>query len=331
MLRTIYIFNSGTIKRRENTVWLEMEDRKKPIPVETVEEIKIFGEVTLNKRFLEFLTRRNICLHFFNYYGYYVGSYYPREYLNSGFITLHQAQFYLDPVQRGVLARSFVAGALNNILKNLEYYQRHQQKPLVEPIESIQSLQSNLKNEIKPEHLMAMEGNARDYYYQSFNTIIDNPDFAMQKRTKRPPGNPINALISFGNSLLYTTVLSEIYQTHLDPRIGYLHSTNERSFSLNLDIAEIFKPIVVDRVIFATTNRKQIQKKHFGNELEGVYLNEKGRKTFILSFEEKLQSTIRHAQLKRNVSYRRLIRMECYKLYKHFMREQHYEPFVARW
>lgn len=89
---------------------------------------------------------------------------------------------------------------------------------------------------------MAVEGNAREIYYSAFDIIVDNEDFAFAKRTRRPPQNRLNALISFGNSLLYVTVLGEIYRTHLDPRIGFLHATNFRRFSLNLDVAEIFKP-----------------------------------------------------------------------------------------
>lgn len=331
MLRTIYLFTNGVLKRRENTIWFETDEGKKPIPVETIQEIKVFGEVDFNKRLLEFLTQRRICIHFFNYYGYYVGSFYPREYLNSGYMTLRQAEFYLDPVRRGILARSFVSGAMGNILKNLAYYRSHQQKPLDEEIQAIETLKERVTEEIMPPKLMALEGNARNYYYSAFGRIIQNPYFAFDSRTRRPPQNPLNALISFGNSLLYTTALSEIYNTHLDPRIGYLHFTNDRSFSLNLDIAEIFKPVIVDRVIFAVVNRQQLKQTHFGKELEGVFLNDRGRKIFIQAYEEKLKSTIRHPKLKRNVSYRTLIRLECYKLYKHFMGEEIFKPFQARW
>ena len=104
----------------------------------------------------------------------------------------------------------------------------------------------------------------------------------------------MNTLISFGNSLLYTTVFSEIYRTHLDPRIGYLHETNQRSFTLNLDIAEAFKPIIVNRVIFSLLKRGQTQLKHFEEEVEFSYLNEKGKAIFVKEYEDKLNATIKH-------------------------------------
>ena len=87
---------------------------------------------------------------------------------------------------------------------------------------------------------MAIEGNIRDIYYDGFDKIINDELFEFKRRTKRPPLNRLNSLISFGNSLLYTCVLREIYKTHLDPRIGYLHTTNNRRFTLNLDVAENF-------------------------------------------------------------------------------------------
>ena len=109
--------------------------------------------------------------------------------------------------------------------------------------------------------LMAVEGNTRELYYKGFDIIINDKDFMFEERTRRPPQNYLNTLISFGNTLAYTTCLSEIYKTHLDPRIGYLHSTNFRRFSLNLDVAEIFKPILVDRIIFNCIGKKIITKK----------------------------------------------------------------------
>jgi len=148
---------------------------------------------------------------------------------------------------------------------------------------------------------------------------------------RRPPSNPINALISFGNSILYVKALSAIYQTQLDPRIGYLHTTNQRAFSLNLDLAEIFKPILVDRVIFELVNHRRLSRSDFGMELDGCYLTEAGRKTFLEAFEEKLATTIQHRTLRRKVSNRELIRLECYKLYRHLIGEDPYRPYMALW
>lgn len=328
--KPIYILNDGELKRKDNTLFFIKENEKKTIPVNAVSEIHVFGEIDLNKRVLEFLTKNKIPVFFYNYYGYYIGSYYPREYLNSGLMILKQAEFYLNKEERMFLAKSFVYGAVANILKNLNYYKKSKEKYIKPYIEEIEEKAKEIDKKEDIPSLMALEGEIRKKYYEAFNVILNIGDFYFDKRTKRPPENPLNALISFGNSLIYTTILSQIYRTHLDPRIGYLHETNQRSFSLNLDLAEIFKPVIVDRVIFSLINRNQIQLKHFEEDIDFTYLNEKGRQIFIKAFEEKLATTIKYKNLGK-VSYRKLIRLECYKLYKHFLKEEIYQPFVASW
>jgi len=330
MKKTIYIFSDGELKRKDNTLYFETKEGKKYIPVENTREIYIFGEVSLNKRLLEFLTETQIILHFFNYYGYYVGSYYPREHLNSGYMILKQAEHYLDQEKRMRLARKFVSGAIENILRVLSYYE-NRGKALSGTISKIRELSQSLDKFSQIDELMAIEGNVRDRYYQAFDLILDNEHFVFEGRTKRPPKNRLNALISFANSLVYTICLSEIYQTHLDPRIGFLHATNFRRFTLNLDVAEIFKPILADRVIFSLVNKGIIKPQHFEKKLDGIVLNDKGKQIVIQEMEEKLKSTIKHKKLGRHVSYRQLIRLELYKIEKHLMGEAEYQPFVSSW
>jgi CRISPR-associated protein Cas1 len=324
---TQYIFSMGELKRKDNSLLLITDENKKVIPVETVEEILIFSEVNINKRLLEFLTQKHIPVHFFNYYEYYIGSYYPRDYMNSGLITLKQAQYYIQHENRLYLAQSFVSAAISNMIFVLRVY-KSRDVNLSDDIDKLQEYLKLIKKQQNINQLMAIEGNAREAYYKTFDKIINQDDFIFEKRTKRPPENKLNTLISFGNSLLYVTVLSEIYRTHLDPRIGFLHETNERSFSLNLDIAEIFKPIIVDRVIFSLLNRHELSKNDFEQNFGGLYLKEKGRNKFLKSYDQRLKQTIMHNKLKRKVSYRRLIRLECYKLYKHFLGEESYQPFI---
>lgn len=330
MKETIYVFSNGELKRQANTLYFEGEKGRKYIPVENVSGLMIFGEVTINKKLMEFISRNEILLHFFNYYGYYVGTYYPREHYNSGYMILKQAGHYIDEERRLRLAMKFEQGASANMLRVLKYYNARDSE-LDASIKEIEGLQAKIAMQKGVEELMAIEGNIRDRYYAAFNEIIKDDDFSFDTRTKRPPKSKLNALISFGNSLLYVAVLSEIYKTHLDPRIGFLHTTNFRRFTLNLDVAEIFKPIIVDRAIFAMLNKQMLRENHFMKELEKIYLNEKGREIFVREFEDKLKATIKHDKLKRNVSYRRLIRMELYKMEKHLMGESEYMPFVARW
>ncbi|MCQ1529174.1 type I-B CRISPR-associated endonuclease Cas1b [Lutispora saccharofermentans] len=330
MKREIYIFNNGEMRRKDNTILFETEECKKYIPIEEINNIWFFGEVTINKSLLDFVSQKEICLHFFNYYGYYSGSFYPREHLNSGYAILKQAEHYLDYNKRMELARGIIETAVKNIIVIIKYY-NGRGSDLECNIVSITDKLNKMQDVNKIEQLMALEGNIRDEYYSCFNEIIKNTDFKFTGRSKRPPLDNINSLISFGNSIMYTTVLGEIYQTHLDPRIGYLHSTNERRFTLNLDIAEIFKPIIVDRTIFALLNKGIITKKDFEKDFNGILISEKGKKKFIEEYNGKLDTVIKHPRLNASVSYKRLIRLELYKIQKHITENEKYEGFVAGW
>ncbi len=148
---------------------------------------------------------------------------------------------------------------------------------------------------------------------------------------KRPPDNFINSLISFGNSLVYTSVLSEIYRTQLDPTVSFLHEPGFRRYSLALDIAEIFKPIILDRMLFTMINKNELTEKDAEKELNHCYLKPKARMKFLRKYDERLKKTIKHKTLNRHVSYRRLIRLECYKVVKHILGEDNYTGFKMWW
>lgn len=327
-MKPIYIFSSGRLSRRQNTLFVETEEGKRPVPIKQVSEIYVFGEVELNKRLLEFLTQNHIPMHFYNRYDYYVGTYYPREFLSSGHLTLKQAEHYLKYPLRMELAERFVTGSLENLRRVLGYYQRRG-ADLEDAIDQIRDLAKAAGRAQNIPELMALEGNAREIYYHAWARFLPT-DFALDQRTRRPPTTPVNALVSFLNSLLYTALLGQIYQTHLDPRIGFLHETNYRRHSLNLDVAEVFKPTFVDRLIFRLINRRQVGIKHFLREGGGVFLNERGRKAVVKEWEAFLQTTYKHAVLKRSVSWRTTLRLELYKLEKHLIGDMPYEPFKHR-
>jgi CRISPR-associated protein Cas1 len=252
----------------------------------------------------------------------------PKDYLLSGKMLIAQVKANTSMERRLVIARKFVEGAAFNMAKNLKYYQNRgkETEPLITQMEQYVERIPDMKaiNE-----LMGIEGNIRMAYYDAFNLILQG--FEMGNRTKQPPQNEVNALISFGNMMCYSQCLRAIHQTQLNPVISYLHTPGERRFSLALDLAEIFKPILVDRVIFKVVNKKEIQEKHFDKNLNRCLLNDPGKKIFVAAFEERLNETIQHRSLKRNVSYKHLIRLECYKLIKHLLGMEEYKPFKAYW
>ncbi len=317
-MKTIYVFSGCTMKRKDNTIAYKTGDTTKYLPVTQIRDIKVFGNVTLNNRFLNFLSDNEIPVHFYNYYGYYTGTFYPREHLNSGYLILKQATYYNDEKKRMEIAKYFIYGAANNMIGVLNYY-KSRKKPVGGVINKIVELEREIKNMENINTLLGIEGNIRQKYYEAFDKITENAEFEFNSRSKKPPKNKMNTLISFGNSLMYTTVLTELYKTHLDARIGYLHETNFRRFSLNLDIAEIFKPVIVDRTIFNLVNTRKISPKHFTEKLGGVFLNENGAKIFLEEYEKHLETTVKVESIKRNASYKGIIRMEAYKIERHLI------------
>ncbi len=335
MKRTYYLFNPGRISRKDNTLKFVAVDSlgnatpAKYLPVEGIENLYIFGSIDANSALFNFLGKQKISCHFFDYYEHYTGSFYPKEYLLAGKMQVAQTKAYVNKKQRIYIAQQMIKGASFNMLKNLRYYNKRN-RDLDPQIIAIESYRTSLPQSKDVAELMGLEGNCRQTYYDAFEPIL--PGWKMNGRSKRPPSNEINALISFGNMMCYTLCLDQIYHTQLNPTISFLHEPGFRRYSLALDVAEIFKPILVDRTIFRVINKKEIKPTHFETKLNGCFLKDTGRKVFIRAFEEKLKETIHHRSLNKKVSYKRLVRLECYKLAKYLLKiEEAYEPFQIWW
>lgn len=330
MKKSIYIYSQGQLKRKDNTLtFIDQNDVKRDIPIESVSEINIMTEVNFNTSLINILNKNNILVHFFNYYDYYIGSFYPRESLCAGELLVKQVNYYTEKEKRLEISKCFVTGAMENIYRNIRYY-NSRGRNLDEILNKIRHIKENVNDCSEINELMGYEGSVRKLYYSCWNDIV-NKDVDFKKRVMHPPDNEINTLISYVNMLIYTKVLSEVYLTQLDPTISYLHEPGFRRFSLCLDISEIFKPLIGDRLIFSLLNKNQINEKSFVKTLNGLHLKKEASALISRSLDERLKTTIMHKDLKKKVSYKYLIRLECYKLIKHLLAEKPYEPFVIWW
>jgi len=334
MRKSYYLFNPGRMSRKDNTLKFTPVDEEgregtpKYIPIESVDNLYTFGSLDANSALYNFLGKEGIAVHFFDYYEHYTGSFMPKDYLLSGKVLIAQTEAYLKPKKRLVLAQKLVESAAFNMLKNLRYY-HNREKDVSNCIEKIEALAVSIEAAPDIETLMGIEGNIRMGYYDAFAVIIN--DFEMSNRSRRPPSNEVNCMISFVNSLCYTLCLDAIYHTQLNPTISYLHQPGERRYSLALDISEIFKPILADRLIFSLLNKKQIQAGDFDTKLNCCLLKDSGRKTVVKAWDEKLNETIKHRSLGKSVSYKHLVKLECYKLAKHVLEMEEYKPFKTWW
>lgn len=317
--KSLTLLSDGILNRKENTLYFENKKGKKPIPIEGIYDIYIYGNVTISSQALHYISQKGILVHFFNYYGYYDGSFYPRESLISGELTIKQVDHYLNFEKRLFLAKKFIEGAIKNLEKNIKKFgEKIDFKNYLEELENAEGINT----------IMQIEARCRSAYYNLWDITLPN-DFKIVVRTRRPPENRMNALISFLNSRLYATIISELYNTQLNPSVSYLHSPQQKRFSLALDISELFKPSFVDRLANRLVKQNIIKKEHFREDLNSVLLNEEGKKLVIKYFNENLEKTVLHNTLKRNVSKKRLIRLECYKIIKHLIGSTVYFPFVS--
>lgn len=330
MKKSLYIYKGGQLKRKDNTLcYTNINNEKRDLPVENISDIFIMSEVNLNTSLFNLVSKSGISLHFFNYYDYYIGSYYPKEQLLAGNLLVKQSMYYADMEKRMDLAKRVLKAASFNIYRNLRYY-NGRGKDVSFYMNQIEVLRKDMMNTNTIQELMGYEGNIRKYYYEAWNIII-NQDLAFEKRVMNPPDNEMNSIISYVNSLIYATVLTQVYQTQLNPTISYLHEPGVRRFSLCLDIAEIFKPLIGDRIIFSILNRNQITEKSFTSGLNGLHLTKEASMTILGELDNTLNRTIHHKILGRDVTYKYLIRLELYKLIKHILDEKEYEGFESWW
>lgn len=329
-MKPYYLVNAVGLRRRGNTLEAQFTNgRRRSIPIERVSDLYVFSELDLNTALLRFLGKCGVCVHFFNYFGYYVGSYVPRTTLVSGYLLVRQVEHYIDDDKRLSIAREFVRAGLMNIYRNLRYYSQRG-RDVSDAMQGVSRAIKGAKEASSINSLMGYEGGARSCYYRAWPAIIKQ-DVEFERRVKHPPDNLLNALISFSNGLVYSTVLSEIYKTQLNPTVSFLHEPGDRRFSLSLDLSEIFKPLLADRMVITLLNRMQLTEDSLDKESKQLTLSDGALKTVLQEYDKRLSTTIMHRTLGREVSYRRLIRLEAYKLTKHLLGEQPYEGFVIWW
>ncbi|MDR1461116.1 MAG: type I-B CRISPR-associated endonuclease Cas1b [Campylobacteraceae bacterium] len=326
---TRYIFSMGKLERKDNSISFRNDNTNFYMPIEEIRELYCFNEVSFNTKFLDFISKAGITMHIFNYGGGYSGTFYPKEYLINGNLTIKQSLCFIE--HRLIIAKSIVNAIAKNIHEVLYHYYRHEKKELKEYLDWLKYQVSNLlEKALTIEQILSIEGQVWSRFYDSFKYFLPE-DFLINKRVKRPPDNPMNALISFGNTLLYTKTISAIYHTHLNQSISFLHSPREGRFSLCLDLCEAFKPVIVFRSIFDLVGRKKLQvSKHFDKKLNYALLNEDGKRIFIEEFGNRLDETFLHPKLKRKVSYGHCLRLDGYKLIKFILEKKEFTPFILK-
>lgn len=324
-----HIFADGELSRNEGTLRIDtLDGETEYLPVESVDTLYLHGQIDFNTRALGLLNEHGVPVHVFGWKDYYRGSYLPKREQVSGNTVVEQVRAYDDTDRRLRIAHDIIAASIHNMRANIQYYDGRKED-FGSAVDRLEEQKERIKETMDVDELRGIEATARKIYYRCFDRILRDP-FELTKREYNPPTNEANALISFLNSMVYTTCVSAIRKTALDPTIGFVHEPGERRFTLSLDIADIFKPILADRVLFRLVNRQQVGIEDFESELEGCLLTEDGRVAVLEAFEETLDRTVEHPRLERNVSYKTLVRTDVYSLKKHILTGEPYRP-TERW
>ena len=325
--RTADILSSGILRQKDFSLQFETDAGKTLIPPESTEIINLYSNVIFDTGFLKSAFLAGITVNVFDRENRLLGSFTPNQNLRSPKTTHRQLLAYYDESERLSLAKDILRASTHNAVLNIRYYNKQYPDPFFEEVlKKTAGLDKKVKGCGSLESLMLLEAAVREAYYSCYDRFLTAEGFSYQKRSGRPPQNEFNAMLSFGNTVLYNIAATEINKSPLDIRIGFLHAANRGLQSLNLDLAELFKPLVVDRTVLSLINRGAIHTDCFyRDESGGVYLNEEGKRILFRAFYLKLETELTVNGEK--MSYYRLIREEVAKLVRYFQNGTPYRAF----
>lgn len=329
MKKVFYLYKSGTLLRKDRSLILQEKNGNVIyIPIEQINLIICFNDITLNKRTLAILNIYSVSIFFFNYYGDYIGRYTPKKY-SDGKIIINQVNSYCSN-QRIYIAKKIIQTEIKNSLSLLKYYDK-KYNLLDHIIKTINNYLIDLEKIETIEDLLLLEAKAKKAYYSSFDIIIKNPNFIFKQRSYYPPLNETNALLSYGYAILYANILSDIDKSPLLPQISYIHSLSKQSDSLHFDLADMMKPVFIDRLVIRMINKQQLKTIHFEyKNNDACYLNKEGIKIFLNEYEKLIQKSIKIGP--KYYSYRNIITKEVYRLSNYIEgKTKSYKPYVMEW
>ena len=302
------------------------------LPMLKVSQVVVMGRVTVTPHTVAALMERAVHLTYLTEYGRYIGRIEPAFSKNS---LLRRAQYAasFDEHRTLTLARGFVLGKLANLRVTLLRAARNSDGLNVDnAIEAIRGAEQRAERADELDVLRGHEGEGSAAYFGVFDHLIKADGFSFTKRVRRPPTDPINALLSFGYALLANDVHAAVNVLGFDPYCGYLHADRYGRPSLALDLMEEFRPLVVDAVVLSCLNKRILQREDFAVSLGEVHnLSPEGRKKFLVQYEERKQTEIQHPIFEYKATYQRCFELQARILAKTIQGElERYEPFVIR-
>jgi CRISPR-associated protein Cas1 len=338
-MSTLYVTTEDTVLRKadERLKVTKQKETLIDVPLLKVSSVVMFGRVSVTPDAMQSLLERQIDLCYLTAYGKYIGRMQPSL---SGNVLLRKAQFRAaeSAHQCLKLSRGFIKGKLANMRVLLVRQAREEQEgserwhALDSAITRIKLAEFGLARAQSVDQARGYEGEASACYFGVFDQLIKQEGFVFEKRLKRPPTDPVNAMLSFGYALLANDLHSAINIVGMDPYVGYLHADRHGKPSLALDLMEEFRALVVDSIVLTIINKRMVTPADFDHQLGGVcMMTDAARRTFLRQYEERKLTEFRHPIFNYKMSYRQAFEMQARILAKTLKGElEEYVPLLTK-
>lgn len=353
-MATLYLTEQHALVKKDGDTLLvhlpaneqtQQPKRKVRVPLIKIDRVVVQGNATLTSPAIAALMQRRAEVTFLNQYGRFQGHLAP-AFSKNGQLRLAQTAAHFDPVKHHHFITAFVSGKMTNMRTMLLRANRKRQHPDIAQsaagiAANLQELANTVPDAEPPDparpqansvygRVQGLEGSATAHYFNCFRHILKAPEL-FNGRTRRPPRDPANALLSYGYTILLNQVASAVCTVGLDPYVGFLHSSQYGKPALALDLMEEFRPLIVDSVVIALINNGMLNAKDFINEFGAFRLTDRGRRVFLTKLEARFDETITHPTFGYKASYRRCIELQARLLAKTVMGEiPAYPPFTVR-
>lgn len=315
----LYVTESGaTVSIGDNYVNVKYSsDMNKKIPIETLESISIFGRVQITTQCIEECLKRGIPISYYSSLGSYFGK------LESIGHTHVERQRKQAQLYQSDFALEFAKRVLRAKIKNqevvLKRYSRHvNREDVLNEIKMMSISYDKISNGASIEQLMGYEGTAAKYYFKGLSKLI-NEEFRFNGRSRRPPKDEFNSMISLGYSIIMNEIYGKIQNKGLNPYFGFIHRDREKHPTLASDLLEEWRAVIVDSIVMSMMNGHEILKEDFQKDdvNGGIFLNKDAMKKFLLKIEAKERADMRYLEyVDKPVSFRKAIEYQINQLVK---------------
>ncbi len=330
-MAVIYLLEQGsTLRKVSRRLVVEKEGHiLLEIPEFKIERIIIFGNIQLTTQVMKFLLQSGIETSFMTIHGKLIGKLSPIESKNIELRMLQYKKFQ-DEYFRLFFAKSVVKGKIKNSKVILQKYQRnHPEINFENQIKKMDILLRELKRKIKVSSVFGVEGRASAIYYSCFGKMF-RKEFRFEKRTKHPPLDPTNVLLSLGYTLITNEMISILSSIGFDPYIGYFHGIEYGRPSLALDLIEEFRAPIIDRLTLEIFNKAILSSKDFEKKGNGIFLKDIVRKKYYLQYERRMQQKFKNSESLKTKNYREIFFTQAQKFANTLKLNKVYKPFTIR-